>query len=43
MWNESLAKDKQVLTQVISLVEKMVESRLRWFGHVWRRYVEAPI
>ena len=21
----------------------MVESHLRWFGHVWRRLVEAPI
>lgn len=25
------------------IVEKMVKSRLRWFGHVWRRLVEALI
>ena len=28
---------------VAPIVEKMVESRLRWFGHVWRRSVDAPI
>ena len=24
-------------------VEKMVESSLKWFGHVWRRLIEAPV
>ena len=28
---------------VAPIVEKMVESRLRWFGHVWRRSVDAPV
>lgn len=25
------------------IVEKMLESRFRWFGHVWRRPVEVPV
>ena len=29
--------------RVASIVEKIVESRHRWFGHVNRRPVEAPI
>lgn len=28
---------------VALIVEKMVDSRLRWFGHVWRRFVEASV
>ncbi|KAF1880112.1 hypothetical protein Lal_00022241 [Lupinus albus] len=28
---------------VAPIVEKMVESHLRWFGHVWRRPVEALV
>ena len=28
---------------VASIVEKMVDSRLRWFRHVWRRPVVAPV
>nr|KYP34423.1 Retrovirus-related Pol polyprotein LINE-1 [Cajanus cajan] len=28
---------------VALIVEKLVESRLRWFGHVWRRPADAPV
>lgn len=25
------------------IVEKMVETRLRWFGHGWRRHVDSVV
>lgn len=25
------------------IVEKMMKSRLRWFGHVWRRHVNSVV
>ena len=28
---------------VAPIVEKMVESRFRWFGHMWRRPIEALV
>lgn len=27
--------------EVAPIMEKMVESRLKWFGHVWRRSIKA--
>ena len=32
-----------VLWHVALIVEKMVKSHLRWFGHVWRRPIEAIV
>jgi len=29
--------------QVASIIEEIVECCLKWFGHVWRRHVEALI
>ncbi|RDX94414.1 hypothetical protein CR513_23200, partial [Mucuna pruriens] len=29
--------------EIAYIVENMVESRSRWFGHVWRRPAETPI
>ena len=28
---------------VVPIVEKIVESHLRWFWHVWRRPVKVPV
>ena len=28
---------------IVPIVEKMIEARLRWFGHVWRKSVEASL
>ena len=36
IWNECIREQ----VGVAPIVEKMIESRLRWFGHVWRRLVE---
>ena len=33
----------EYITRVAPIVEKMVEFCFRWFGHVWRRLVEATI
>ncbi|KAF1899678.1 hypothetical protein Lal_00019808 [Lupinus albus] len=32
-------KDRLGKVGVTSIVEKLAESRLRWFGHMWRRPV----
>lgn len=31
------------IVEVACIVEKIVESHLRWFRHVWRIIVETPI
>ena len=28
---------------VTPIIEKMVESHLRWFGHVWKKLVETIV
>jgi len=41
--NDTIRERERERVGVAPIVEKIVENRLRWFGHVERRHVDAVV